>query len=142
LGKFGRSRTNVWTFASPNKFKSADDPLSQHPTPKPIALVAEAIKDASKRRGIVLDAFLGSRTTILAAEKVGRIGYGIEFEPSYCDLSIVRWQQFTGKDAILAETGQTFDEVLAARTPSDSTAADDVDSSNSARKSRKRGGQL
>jgi DNA modification methylase len=114
LGRYGRSRTNVWTFAPPNKFKSADDPLSGHPTPKPIAMIAEAIKDASSRRGIVIDGFLGSGTTILAAEKVGRIGYGIEFEPAYCDLAITRWQNFTGKDAFLAQTDETFNELMAA----------------------------
>ncbi|MBN9079794.1 MAG: ParB N-terminal domain-containing protein [Rhizobiales bacterium] len=114
LGRYGRSRTNVWTFAPPNKFKSADDPLSGHPTPKPIAMIAEAIKDASSRRSIVIDGFLGSGTTILAAEKVGRIGYGIEFEPAYCDLAITRWQNFTGKDAFLAQTGEAFNELMAA----------------------------
>lgn len=118
-GKFGRSRTNVWTFAPPNKFKGADDPLSGHPTPKPVAMIAEAIKDASARGDIVLDGFLGSGTTILAAEKVGRIGLGIEFEPIYCDLSIRRWQHYTGRDAILGETGQTFDEVRATRSFAD-----------------------
>jgi DNA modification methylase len=111
LGKFGRSRTNVWTFAPPNKFKDANDPLSGHPTPKPVAMIAEAIKDSSPRGGVVLDSFLGSGTTILAAEKVGRTGFGIEYEPVYCDLSIRRWQAFTGKDAILSATGQTFDEI-------------------------------
>lgn len=115
LGKFGRSRTNVWTFASPNKFKHEDDPLSGHPTPKPVAMIAEAIKDASTRRGIVLDGFLGSGTTILAAEKVERLGYGIEYEPAYCDLAIRRWQEFTRKDAILAATGQSFDAVRTER---------------------------
>jgi DNA modification methylase len=114
LGKFGRSRTNVWTYAPPNKFKNPDDPLSGHPTPKPVAMIAEAVKDSSHRGGIVLDSFLGSGTTILAAEKVGRLGFGIEYEPVCCDLSIRRWQAFTGKDAILPATGQTFDEIAAA----------------------------
>lgn len=115
LGRYGRSRTNVWTYASPNKFKKADDLLSGHPTPKPIAMIADAIKDASNRGDIVLDSFLGSGTTILAAEKVGRRGYGIEYEPGYCDLSILRWQQFTGRDAVLATTGQSFSEIWEAR---------------------------
>lgn len=115
LGRFGRSRTNVWTFAAPNKFAGPNDALRGHPTPKPVALVAEAIKDASKRGGIVLDAFAGSGTVFLAAEKVGRIAYGIEFEPRYVDLSIRRWQEFTGKDAVLAEDGTTFDQVCCDR---------------------------
>jgi DNA modification methylase len=114
-GRFGRNRTNVWSFPAPNKFKAADDPLSAHPTPKPVALITEAIKDASDRGRIVLDTFLGSGTTILAAETVGRLGYGVEYEPVYCDLSIRRWQEMTGKDAMLAGTGQTFAEVAEAR---------------------------
>ena len=144
LGRYGRSRTNVWTFASPNKFKSADDPLSGHPTPKPVAMIAEAIKDASKRRGIVLDGFLGSGTTILAAEKVGRVGYGIEFAPLYCDLSIARWQTFTGRDAILVDTAQTFEEVKAERTGTAQRAPNRSEPGAAAgptEPSRKRGGQ-
>lgn len=115
LGRFGRSRTNLWEYNPPNKFKAADDPLSKHPTPKPVEMIAEAIKDASHRRSIVLDSFVGSGTTILAAEKVGRTGYGVEYEPVFCDLTIRRWQRFTGKDAILAGTGETFDEIDARR---------------------------
>lgn len=112
LGRFGRSRTNVWTFAAPNKFAGRADAIRGHPTPKPVALVAEAIKDASKRGGIVLDAFVGSGTVFLSAEKVGRIAYGIEFDPQYVDLSIRRWQEFTGKDAVLAGDGATFDQAF------------------------------
>ena len=118
LGKFGRSRTNVWTFAAPNKFKGADDPLAGHPTPKPVPMIAEAIKDATPRSGAVLDCFLGSGTTILAAEKVGRSGFGIEYEPAYCDLTIKRWQAYTGKDAILASSGRTFAETAGIRAAS------------------------
>ena len=110
-GRFGRSRTNVWTFASPNKFAGKTDDIREHPTPKPTQMIAEAIKDASNRNGIVLDAFLGSGTTILAAEKVGRIAYAIEVEPGFVDLAIRRWQNLTRKDVRLASTGQTFDDV-------------------------------
>ena len=77
--------------------------LSLHPTVKPVAMIAEAIKDASKRQDIVLDFFLGSGTALLAAEKVGRRCYGVEYEPKYVDLAIRRWQQMTGKDAVLAQ---------------------------------------
>jgi DNA modification methylase len=115
LGKYGRSRSNVWTYAPPNKFAGKDDDIRGHPTPKPVALVAEAIKDASKRRGIVLDPFVGSGTVFLAAEKVGRIAYGIEFEPRYVDLSIRRWQDFARKDVILAGTDKTFEQVAEER---------------------------
>jgi DNA modification methylase len=111
LGRHGRSRTNVWTFAAPNKFATGDDAIRQHPTPKPVNMIAEAIKDASGRGAVVLDAFLGSGTTILAAEKVGRVGYAIEYEPVYVDLAIRRWQRVTGRDAILAGTDQTFNEI-------------------------------
>lgn len=140
LGRHGRSRTNVWTFGVPNKFKSSDDPLSGHPTPKPVALISEAIKDASARRSIIIDGFLGSGTTILAAEKVGRIGYGVEFEPRYCDLAIERWQNFTGKDAVLAETGQPFEEVKATGRPVSPVPSPTKDQPTTVMEGRTRGG--
>jgi DNA modification methylase len=115
LGRYGRSRTNVWTYPSPNKFAGKDDDIRGHPTPKPVALVAEAIKDATKRRGIVLDPFVGSGTVFLAAEKVGRVAYGIEFEPRYVDLTIRRWQDFVRKDAVLAGTDKTFEQIAEER---------------------------
>ena len=115
LGRYGRSRTNVWTFASPNKFAKVDDLLAKHPTPKPVAMIAEAIKDSSRRGEIILDPFHGSGTLIMAAEKVGRRGYAMELEPSYVDLAIWRWKEFSHNDAILASTGQTFEEVAAER---------------------------
>ena len=93
------------------------DELSIHPTVKPIALVADAIRDCSQRGDIILDPFMGSGTTILAAERVGRRGYGLEIDPLYVDAAIRRWQDFTRRDAILKATGQTFDEVAAARSP-------------------------
>jgi DNA modification methylase len=82
---------------------------------KPVALVADAIKDCSKRGGIVLDPFLGSGTTVIAAERTGRVGRGIEIDPIYVDVAIKRWQQYTGKAATLVETGQTFEEIADAR---------------------------
>ncbi|MBL4575416.1 MAG: site-specific DNA-methyltransferase [Opitutaceae bacterium] len=105
LGKHGRNRSNVWTYPGVNTFKvGKNDDLTAHPTVKPVTMIAEAIKDASKRGAIVFDPFLGSGTTILAAEKVGRRCYGIEYEPNYVDVAIRRWQEFTGKDAVLLET--------------------------------------
>jgi DNA modification methylase len=92
------------------------DELAVHPTVKPVALVADAMRDCSRRGDIVLDPFMGSGTTILAAERVGRRGYGLEIDPLYVDVAIRRWQDFTKKDAILKTTGQTFDEVAASRT--------------------------
>jgi DNA modification methylase len=77
--------------------------------------VADAMRDCSRRGDIILDPFMGSGTTILAAERVGRRGYGLEIDPSYVDVTIRRWQDFTGQDAILESTGQTFGEVTADR---------------------------
>jgi len=92
------------------------DDLSVHPTVKPVAMVADAMRDCTRRDDIVLDPFLGSGTTILAAERVGRRGYGLEIDPLYVDVAVRRWQAFTKRDAILKETGQAFDEVAEART--------------------------
>jgi DNA modification methylase len=116
LGKFGRNRSNVWTYPGVNTFRAgrmAD--LAAHPTTKPVALVADAIKDATHRGGIVLDPFMGSGTTMLAAEKVGRLGFGIEYEPRYVDVAVRRWQTYTGKDAIQTSSGLFFDEISARR---------------------------
>lgn len=116
LGRFGRNRSNVWPYAGANTFRAGRmEDLAAHPTVKPVAMIVDAIKDATKRGEIVLDAFLGSGTTLLAAEKTGRCCYGIEIEPKFVDVAIRRWQAFTGRDAILEPTGQTFEEVMAAR---------------------------
>jgi DNA modification methylase len=91
------------------------DDLTVHPTVKPVALVVDAIRDCSRRGDIVLDPFMGSGTTILASERVGRRGYGLELDPIYIDAAIRRWQIFTKRDAVLAGTDSTFDEVAAQR---------------------------
>jgi DNA modification methylase len=112
LGRFGRSRSNVRDYAGVNTFRPGRmDELALHPTVKPVALVADAIKDCSRRNDIVLDPFSGSGTTIIAAEKTGRRARVIEIDPAYCDVAIRRWQQFTGKKARLADGGKTFEEV-------------------------------
>ena len=116
LGRYGRSRSNVWTYAGVNSFrKDRIAELTVHPTVKPIALVTDAIRDCSSRGDIVLDPFMGSGTTILAAERVGRIGYGMEIDPLYVDVAIRRWQDFTKRDAVLGGAEQTFEEVAALR---------------------------
>jgi DNA modification methylase len=116
LGRHGRSRSNVWSYAGVNSFRAGRlDELTIHPTVKPVALVADAMRDCSRRGDIILDPFMGSGTTILAAERVGRRGYGLEIDPLYVDAAIRRWQDFTKRDAILKPTGQTFDKVAAAR---------------------------
>lgn len=120
LGRYGRNRSNVWTYAGVNSFsKGRMEALKSHPTVKPVALVADALLDCTKRGDAVLDHFLGSGTTILAAEKTGRIGYGVEYEPKYVDVAIKRWQDLTKRDAILAGDGRTFGEIAAARAETD-----------------------
>lgn len=116
LGRHGRNRSNVWRYAGVNTFRAGRmDDLAVHPTVKPVAMVADAIRDCTKRGDIVIDAFMGSGTTILAAERVGRRAFGIEIDPLYVDVAVRRWQAFTGQDAILEATGQTFDEVATSR---------------------------
>lgn len=132
LGQHGRSRSNVWSYPGVNSFRAGRlDELAMHPTVKPVALVADAIRDCSNRGDIVLDTFLGSGTTILAAEKVGRRGYGVEVDPVYADVTIRRWQGFTGRDAILEATGETYAEVAARRTAESISPAPELHSSNS-----------
>lgn len=117
LGQFGRSRSNVWKYAGVNTIKpDRMEELSMHPTVKPLALVVDALKDCSKRRGLVLDPFGGSGTTLIAAEKTGRRARLLELDPLYCDLIVRRWQAFTGKAATLAGTGESFETVEASRT--------------------------
>jgi DNA modification methylase len=114
LGEGGRYRSNVWDYAGVNTFKRGRmEELSAHPTVKPLALVVDALKDCSKRRGIVLDPFLGSGTTLLAAEKTGRHGRGIELDPHYVDAAIRRWQTLTDQAAVHVNSGRTFDELAA-----------------------------
>jgi hypothetical protein len=114
LGQHGRTRTNVWTYAGVNSFRSGRmDELQMHPTVKPTALVVDAMKDCSKRGSIVLDPFLGSGTTLIAAEQVGRRAYGIELDPAYVDVAIQRWQRVTKRDAVLDGTSLTFNELQA-----------------------------
>ncbi len=112
LGKHGRHRTNVWDYAGANSFgPTRMDDLAAHPTVKPVTMVADAICDVSVPGEIVLDAFMGSGTTILAADRVRRIAYGIELEPRYVDCAVRRWQAQTGGEAVLESSGFSFAEV-------------------------------
>jgi DNA modification methylase len=114
LGRFGRNRTNVWEYAGVNTLSRQSEEgnlLALHPTVKPVQLIADAILDCSARGDIVLDAFLGSGSTLMAAERVGRICHGIEIDPSYVDVAIRRWQQSTGDTATNSATGKSFDEM-------------------------------
>jgi DNA modification methylase len=124
LGAGGRSRSNVWRYAGVNTFRAGRmDELTMHPTVKPVALVADAMRDCSRRGSIVLDAFAGSGTTIMAAEQIGRRAFCVEIDPAYADVAVRRWQRFTGRDAILEATGQTFEELWAERSGTAAKAA-------------------
>ena len=116
LGEHGRYRTNVWEYPGVNTLKAGRlDELAMHPTVKPVAMVADAIRDCSTRGGIVLDAFAGSGTTLIAAEKTGRRAHALEIDPRYVDTAIRRWQAYTGDEAVHAVTGRTFAETERAR---------------------------
>jgi DNA modification methylase len=124
LGQHGRNRSNVWEYsgvstARPGRLVE----LAMHPTVKPVALIADVIKDCSRRNGIVLDPFAGSGSISIAAERTGRRARAIEIDPVYVDVAIRRWQSFTGKQATLVGTGETFEQVEEERSPSESPEA-------------------
>jgi hypothetical protein len=113
LGQYGRNRSNVWRYPGANSFARQTDEgnlLTLHPTVKPVAMVADAILDCTARGEVVLDPFLGSGTSVIAAERVGRRCYGLELDPLYVDTVVRRWQAFTGDHARHAARGQSFDE--------------------------------
>ena len=117
LGQHGRNRTNIWNYPNVNTLSRQGDEgnlLALHPTVKPVALVADALLDCSARGEVILDSFLGSGSTLIAAERVGRICAGIEIDPLYVDVAIRRWQKHTGDHAIHAVSGKLFDEIAAA----------------------------
>jgi DNA modification methylase len=112
LGRFGRWRSNLWTYPGASTLGSdARDGLAVHPTVKPCALLEDALLDVSRRDEIVIEPFAGSGSTLLAAESVGRVCRAIEIDGLYCDVIVRRWQAMTGEQATLAETGETFSEV-------------------------------
>ena len=111
LGRYGRNRSNVWTYAGANTFKADRlDELAMHPTVKPVALVADAIRDCSRRSELVLDSFGGSGTTLIACERTHRKARLIEVDPIYCDQIVRRWQKLTGQNAVHRITGKLFDQ--------------------------------
>jgi DNA modification methylase len=113
LGRFGRNRSNVWSYPSAvtaGKGSDEGNILDHHPTPKPVRLVADALLDTTRRGDAVLDPFLGSGTTLIAAEKVGRVCFGLELDPLYVDLIIRRFQAWSGINVTHAITGELFDE--------------------------------
>ncbi|HOV04881.1 MAG TPA: site-specific DNA-methyltransferase, partial [Kaistiaceae bacterium] len=116
LGETGRHRTNVWDYAGISSLgPERAESLAMHPTVKPVALVADAIKDCSRRGDIVLDVFAGSGSTLIAAESCGRGASLLEYDPAYCDVIIARWQRLTGKQAVLEHCGKPFDDVAEER---------------------------
>lgn len=118
LGDTGRYRTNVWDYAGVNTLGIGRmEELKLHPTVKPVALIADAIKDCSRRGERVLDVFGGSGSTLIAAESVGRLARLIEYDPLYCDTIVKRWQDFTGREARLASDGRSFDALSEIRLP-------------------------
>lgn len=116
LGETGRYRTNVWDYAGISSISgSRSEELAMHPTVKPVALIADAIRDCSRRGEVVLDCFGGSGSTLIAAEKTGRSARLIEYDPLYCDTIVRRWEKLTGKRAALAGTGSSFEDVAEQR---------------------------
>lgn len=129
LGRYGRYRSNVWDYEGVNTLRRRRrEELALHPTVKPVALVADAIKDCTRRGAVVLDAFAGSGTTLLAAEKTGRIGYGLELDTSYVDIAVRRLERFTGRKALHAESGLTLEKVAEARGMSIASATREAES--------------
>ena len=125
LGETGRYRTNVWDYAGISSIgTNRSDELAMHPTVKPVALIADAIMDCSKRGEIGLDGFGGSGSTLIAAEKTGTSSRLIEYDPLYCDTIIRRWEAYTGKRATHGDTGEYFEDVADARRGIDLEAAE------------------
>lgn len=116
LGRWGRYRSNVWTYPGASTLGSdAREGLAVHPTVKPRALLEDALLDVTDRGDVVLDCFLGSGSMLLAAEATGRVCRAIEIDGRYCDVAIARWQEMTGREAILEETGETHAEIARRR---------------------------
>ncbi len=117
LGLHGRNRTNIWSYPGIGTFRHSDegDLLTLHPTVKPARMIADAMLDVTARGDIVIDAFLGSGTSIIAAERVGRRCFGLELDPTYADTVIRRFERHSGEDAMHVATGKTFTEIAAER---------------------------
>jgi DNA modification methylase len=113
LGQFGRNRSNVWSYPVNSFSRKTEEGnlLALHPTVKPVALVGDVILDCSAPGNIVLDGFLGSGTTVIAAERTGRHCYGLELDPAYVDTIIRRWQALTRGTAGHALSGRSFDDL-------------------------------
>jgi DNA modification methylase len=116
LGRHGRNRTNVWAYAGANAFGAAREAeLAMHPTVKPVALIEDAIKDVTRRGALVLDPFGGSGSTLIAAERCGRLARVIEIDPLYCDTIIKRFEAYTGKQALLEASAESYETLREVR---------------------------
>lgn len=117
LGRWGRNRSNIWRYPGISTFRHSDegDLLAFHSTPKSVKMISDAILDVSKRGDLVIDAFLGSGTSIIAAERVARRCYGIELDPKYADIVIERYERHSGEPAVHCTTGRTFREIAEER---------------------------
>lgn len=128
LGRFGRYRTNVWDYPGVNSLRADRlDELAMHPTVKPVAMVADAIRDCTARGDVVLDAFAGSGTTLIAAHQTGRVGHALELDPRYVDVAIKRFERVSGESTIHAESGLDLTALAAARAETDPLPARPVD---------------
>ena len=116
LGETGRYRTNVWDYAGVNTFgANRDADLAMHPTVKPVVLIGDAIRDCSRRGGVVLDMFGGSGSTLIAADLAGRQARLVEFDPHYCDTIVRRWEKLSGKQAIHKASGLVLEALAEQR---------------------------
>jgi DNA modification methylase len=113
LGRHGRNRSNVWNYPGANMSAEGRAELGRHPTPKPVALVADALLDCTARGEIVLDPFCGGGATVIAAERTGRVARAIELDPLYVDAIVRRWQDQTARAALCAATGRRFADAVA-----------------------------
>jgi hypothetical protein len=138
LGRYGRNRTNVWDYPGVSiPVSNGTERKDNHPTIKPVALVADAILDASRRGDVVLDPFAGSGTTIMAAERTGRRAHVLELDPLYVDSAIRRWQEYGGEAAVHEATGQTFGEIEKQRRAAVAEAVTDSAEDDSFRRRQK-----
>jgi DNA modification methylase len=120
LGRHGRHRSNLWNYRGLNSFgRDRDALLASHPTVKPVAMIADAIRDVTQRNESVLDLFLGSGSTLIAAEDTGRRCFGMDLDPGYVDVAVQRWEKHTGRDAVHAGTGMNFADSAAAEAHAD-----------------------
>jgi len=125
LGDTGRYRTNVWDYAGISSIGSnRSEDLAMHPTVKPVALVADAIRDCSRRGEVVLDIFGGSGSTLIAAERTGRSARLVEYDPAYCDTIIARWERLMGRSAVHAASSRSFEDLSSQRVGRDAAPQD------------------